>query len=295
MVAPIDVMRLRQYGSELSILLQQSKSKFRGTMTEKGGYRGERVSPVNQIGEIQINERAHRIERVRPTEVDLARRWVKPRVFTGSTWSRDPIDVILTNMTMDGPYSDALRKGMNRRFDDVAIEAFEALALVGEQGDSSVALPGSAVISTDLGGAGSDLNNAKLIGIRKYFEMQEADLDEEMIFMAISPQQSAALLGVNTTLSSDYVDGRPQQTGKVPPMFGINFVVTNRLPKVGNVRTGYAWLMSGMHAAWWMDVEVTVDRIPEMHNAHLIQASASWNVTRLEEKKVVKVLMTEPA
>ena len=101
------------------------------------------------------------------------------------------------------------------------------------------------------------------------------------------------LFGETITGSVAYVNGRPIVTGKLPMLYGFEFVCIERLAKASNDRWVLAFAKSGLHLGIWDEISTEIDRIPGKWGSHQVMVKGSFGAVRSEEKKIVRILSTE--
>jgi hypothetical protein len=277
--------------------------RLRSTVTFKGDYQGKQAATVNYLGETEPVETTERYGDTPNMELNHERRWVRPRKFH---WGKlvDTDDELFTGIGPQGKYVEAAGKGFARVEDRVILASFFKDAYTGELGatteswadDTSGA--GENVVGVAEGGANTGLNMAKLSKAIRLLGNFNVDVDSEEIHMAITWQEWADIFALTAvTTSSDYVDGRPFSTGKLPTMFGINFHIfaeatfekVTDLAVAANVRVCPMWTKSGMHLASWQDRTTAIARRIDKQNKPQIYMDQFYNATRLEPGKVIKV------
>lgn len=291
MADQIENWRVLQFNARVNHLLQQSQSKFR--MAVMGGtHRGKSASVVDQVGPVELLERTGRATDLDLVDIELKRRWVTPKRF-GSRKLLDDLDQLEVLMTPKSNFADALRKGANRKIDQVINSAFLGAAMTGESGTTSEAFD---TTNFQIAHGSVGLTIAKLRLIREKFQAAEVDFDEEELYMAIGPQQENNLLAETVVTSKDFNakrDGEPVlKDGKLDKFLGFNFIVTNRLSKASTTRSCVAWLKSGMYLGMWSDIKTPIDWLPEKQSWQ-IAVTAFFGATRLENGRVIECQCTE--
>jgi Phage capsid protein len=297
MADAIPLWQISQFTNTVEHKLQATGGRLRGAVTYHSGYTGKQASPVNYVGETEPVEVNERFGDTPNMELNHERRWIKPRKFH---WGKlvETDDELFTGIQPQGAYTEAAVKGFQRVEDLVILSAFYATAYTGEAGETTEAWSDTGyVVDQDVGGANTGLNHAKLKKLRELFTKYDVDLDMEQMYIAISEQEVTDLFGENTTISIDFTEGRPISTGKLPPLYGFNFVpfssrtierVTG-LKVASLIRTLPVWVKSGMHLGSWKDRNVEIMKNPSKQMKPQIYMSAFYNATRLQLGKVLKV------
>lgn len=291
MADQIENWRVLQFNSRVNHLLQQSRSKFREAVME-GSHTGKQASVVDQVGSVELLERHGRATDLDLVDIELKRRWVAPTRF-GARKILDDLDQLEVLLSPKSNFAEALRKGANRKIDQVINTAFLGAAMIGENGASSESFDttNSQIVHGSVG-----MTVSKLRSAREKFQLQEVDLDEEELYCAISPKQENNLLAETQVNSRDYNetrDGKPVLVnGRLNKFLGFNFIVTNRLSIATTTRSCVAWVKSGMYLGMWSDVKTPIDWLPEKQSWQ-IAVTAFFGATRLENGRVIEIQCTE--
>lgn len=86
-----------------------------------------------------------------------------------------------------------------------------------------------------ISGNGTAINRAAILAARQL--LLESDVDENNIMCMVSPAQETDLLSIDQLTSSDYVSGRPQESGMIGNLYGVNFFRTSLIG--ANSATGW--------------------------------------------------------
>jgi hypothetical protein len=297
MADAIPTWLISQFSSSVEHLLQDKGGKLRSAVSYKGGYRGKQASPVNFIGTTAVVEVNERYGDTPNMDIPHERRWVVPRKFH---WGKlvETDDELYTGIEPTGDYTQAAAAAFARKEDEVIIGGFWATAKTGETGAGSEAWSDTGyVVAESVGGSNTGMNLDKLRMVRQLFQYYHNDLDAEEIHMAITEEEEQDLLALTTVLSSDYVGSRPVQTGKLPPIMGINFHIFSQqtlnaltdTAETANVRSLPVWIKSGVHLGSWKERTVDVMRNPQKQMKPQIYMAAFYDCTRLQLGKVLKV------
>lgn len=84
-------------------------------------------------------------------------------------------------------------------------------------------------------GNGTAINRASILAARQL--LLESDVDENNIVCMVSPAQETDLLAIDQLTSSDYVSGRPQESGMIGKLYGVEFMRTSLIG--ANSATGW--------------------------------------------------------
>ena len=309
----ISVHYVNQFSSNIALLLSQEGYRLRG-FVRTGSHVGEGASPVEQIGEIGVvYDRAANSDT--PSLGILGdRRWVKPvPITTGHLVDR----IDLAKMLIDprSAYTMRIAQALGNASDDLVGEAFFADAATGKTGATATAFPGGQTVGVDVGGVSSGLNVAKLRAARKLLMAAGVDLGREQPYVAITAQEHDDLLGELQITNLDYNTKPVLVDGRVSQFLGFNFVhvewqATKTLEGVGTVpvypralayiapggvasttRNIPVWVESGMYQGMWGGVTARVSEREDKNFSTQLWAEMIAGATRLEEKRVVKIVV----
>jgi hypothetical protein len=284
-----------QYGTNISLLLQQKGSKLR-TSVQTGSYKGKASEVVTQYGATAARAVSTRYQPIVPVNTPNNRRWVFPEDFD---WA-DLIDNFDKLRLLADPQSAYAQNGlyaMGRAMDDVIISGMLGDNKTGEAGGTTTQFDTTnqrvAVNYAASGNVGLTVD--KLREARRILMENEVDLDAEPLYCAISAEQHDDLLGQIQVVSSDFNGDTPvMKDGKVMQFLGINFIHTERLPLSSTFRRCPVWVPSGVHLGMWNDImsDITQRRDLSSH-PYQIYLMGTFGATRTEEKKVVDILCAE--
>ena len=284
-----------QYGTNISLLLQQKGSKLRSAV-QVGSYKGKQSEVVTQYGATSARAVSTRYTPIVPVNTPNDRRWVFPEDYD---WADliDNFDKLRLLADPQSAYSQNGLYAMGRAIDDVVISAIFGTAKTGEAGGTSTTFPTSTQqIAVNYAASGNvGLTVDKLREARRILMENEVDLDAEPVYCAISAEQHDDLLGQLQVTSDDFNTGMPVlQDGKVTRFLGINFIHTERLPTSSSNRRCPVWVPSGMHLGVWNDIMSNVTQRRDLSShPYQIYLMGTFGATRTEEKKVVDILCAE--
>jgi hypothetical protein len=284
-----------QYGTNVSILLQQKGSKLRSTVA-MGSYKGKASEVVTQYGATSARAVSTRYSPIVPVNTPNARRWVFPEDFD---WA-DLIDNFDKLRLLADPQSAYTQNGlyaMGRALDDVIIAGMLNDNKTGESGGTTTSFDTSNQrVAVNYAAAGNvGLTVDKLREARRILMENEVDLDAEPVYCAISAEQHDDLLGQMQVVSSDFNGDTPVlKDGKIMQFLGINFIHSERLPLSSTYRRCPVWVPSGVHLGMWNDIMSNVTQRRDLSShPYQIYLMGTFGATRTEEKKVVDILCAE--
>jgi hypothetical protein len=284
-----------QYGTNVSILLQQKGSKLRSSV-QMGSYKGKQSEVVTQYGATAARAVSTRYTPIVPVNTPNARRWVFPEDFD---WA-DLIDNFDKLRLLADPQSAYTQNGlyaMGRAMDDVIIAGMLGDNKTGESGGTTTGFDTSNQrVAVNYAAAGNvGLTVDKLREARRILMENEVDLDAEPVYCAISAEQHDDLLGQMQVVSSDFNGDMPVlKDGKIMQFLGINFIHSERLPLSSTYRRCPVWVPSGVHLGMWNDIMSDITQRRDLSSLpYQIYLMGTFGATRTEEKKVVDILCAE--
>lgn len=283
---------VEQFGTNVSMLLQQKGSKLAGLVTV-GTYKGKAASVVDQFGAVNATKRLNRADPVVFSSVPTDRRWVYPEDYD---WYDliDNIDKVRMAIDPQSSYVLAGTWAMGRAKDDAIIAALWADAKTGEQGGTTVtwaSMTGQAV-SVNEGGTGSGLNVAKLREAKQILMANEVDLEAEELNCIITSKQHDDLLNEVQVVSTDFNNRPVLVDGKVTRFLGINFIHCERLVKNGSNQFRVpVFPKSALHLGVWEDIKGDIAYRNDLRGKPIqIGVMGTFGATRVEEKKLVEIV-----
>lgn len=284
-----------QYGTNISLLLQQKGSKLRQAV-QTGSYKGKQSEVVTQYGATSARAVSTRYQPIIPVNTPNNRRWVFPEDYD---WADliDNFDKLRLLADPQSAYSQNGLYAMGRAIDDVIISGIFGTNKTGEAGGTNTTFDTSnQQVAVNYAAAGNvGLTVDKLREARRILMENEVDLDAEPAYCAISAEQHDDLLGQLQVTNADFnTDAPVLQDGKVTRFLGINFIHTERLPTSSGFRRCPVWVPSGVHLGMWNDITSNVTQRRDL-SSHPFQVylMGTFGATRTEEKKVVDILCAE--
>jgi hypothetical protein len=290
---------VQQYSTNIAMLLQQQGSRLRNAVQVQS-FTGKAASVVEQFGQVAPvkNSGRHSDTPLIPTPQD--RRWVYPVDYDWADLIDDQ-DKLRLLIDPTGPYTQAGVLAMGRAMDDEIINGMFGSNNTGENGSSATGTlgaynSGSQVVLANVGAsANTGLNIAKLRAAKKKLMAAEVDVDNDMLFIALSAEQHDNLLNEAQAISLDYNTKPVLVDGRITAFMGFNFIQSERIPGApsynGSLSTGgqyYVpfWAKTGVALGMWNDVSASVDKRPDKRNSTQVYVTGTFGGTRLEEKRV---------
>ncbi len=205
----------------------------------------------------------------------------------------DKMDKVKLLIDPTSAYTEAALDSLGERTDMIIIEALGGNAFSGKQGATSVALPAEQIIVNGATG----FTMAKLREAKYRLDRQK--VKKEGRYIAVSSKGLMDLLAEPNLTSADYNTVKTLVDGEINTFMGFTFInselLANSAPGlVGNIRTCFAWQRDGIMLGVGQDINARISELPERNYSIQAYASMSLGATRLEEKRVVKIDITEP-
>lgn len=284
-----------QYASNIELLLQQKGSRLRDTVTPKSISGAKSAVPVDQIGKVEATKRTTRYPVLTPADTPAERPWVYPSDYD---WN-DLIDSIDKLRVVTDPQSSYVTNGgyaMGRAMDTEIITAFFADRKTGEAGATTTSFLAANVVAANYGASGAvGLTVAKLRQAKKLLLAAEVDLDMDPITVPITAAQHDNLLSEIQITSLDFNERPVLTEGTVTRFLGFNFKHTELLTAdASSYRQIPVYAKSGMVLAIWNDISTDISIRRDLAGLPVqVYVFGTFGATRLEEKKVVKILCSE--
>lgn len=297
----ITTFYVQQYAKILNELVQQRDSRLRRAVTEQR-YEGKAGSPVEQVGAIAMQPVTSRYQPMGRVDAPTDRRWVYPSDFD-LPQLLDSFDQLRLLIDPKSKFVQNAHFAANRQIDDLIISAMFGTAKTGENGQNSISVPSTQVVSVSQGAASgtyTGLTVAKLREAKRILLANEAIEYSGVpeLYCAAGSKQLDNLLAEVQVVSTDFnsEEGRPVlKDGVVERFLGINFIHTERLPSGTDDQSQTStkvclWEKNGMHLGLWNDVTTDVAQRKDLQGlpwqAYVYMTAGA---TRLEEKRVVQI------
>lgn len=294
-MADIEVLRVQEYSTNIELLSQQKTPKLANLVRAQSAAGSKAFRMLSQVGKTEAVSRTTRAQPAINVDIDHDGRWVYGNMYD---WGRvvDDIDLLQTNIAPQGVYVQDAIASLNRKMDDLFLDAFFGTAQTGETGGTSTSFLAANQVAVTTGvGSATGLNVEKLRKAKQILLENDVDLDMESIYIAVAPRQHDDLLALTQVVSTDFNERPVLVDGKVQRFLGMNFVISNRLPTDGSsYRRLPVWVPSGMGRGDWKAISGTIRNRPDLQgNPAYCEASMMVGFTRLEEAKCVEIKVAE--
>lgn len=282
-----------QFSTTLELLLQQKGSKLRGKVRE-GNHVGKQVSPINQIGAIQLAAPAGRFAPKNRQDAPLQRRWVFPQDGEMDQLL-DTFDQLKTMIDPKSAEAESAAAAVGRAWDDALIAAATGTAYLGIDASAFTSetfnTTNFRVADTFGASAATGLTVAKLIETKRILRHYHNDLDTDPLTLVIGSQQEADLLNQVQVVSTEFNDKPVLVDGKVTRFLGFDVVVIERLPTyTTNTRGVLAFVKSGLYLGIWKDMTNSVSKRTDLSSEPWdLYTQVSFGASRTQPGKVIQI------
>lgn len=287
-----------EFSRNIDFLLQQQMCLLR-KWVHAGNHVGEKASPVDQVGIIEMNDITTRFAAMGRTDSPLSRRWVFP-ISSDLPQLLDTFDALKLLTDPKSAYVQNAHFASERRIERHIIAGFFADALTGvnagttEQFGTTLETSAGQNVGVGVGGAASGLNVAKLKRGQK--RLRKANVPRtEQIYCCITAEEEEDLLNEIEVISLDFNDKPVLVDGHVKRFLGIDFEQTELLQTGIDDATGTSnmiplWTKKGMYYGNWQSVVTDISQRKDLQGlpwqAYLMQTGGA---TRLEKERVVRI------
>jgi hypothetical protein len=285
---------VKQFGSEVEMLVQQKGSRLRRAVRVETGIRGK-VEFFDQIGATEAIETATRHADSPLVETPHDRRMV---TMVNVEWGDliDDFDRVQTLIDPTNPYTMNAGWAVGRKVDDKIIAAMFATAKTGEEGTVDVTFPGGNQIAADFDGdsTAEGMTVAKLREARKRLLAAETLNEDENAFIAVSAKQLDDLLGTTEVTSNDFNSVRALVNGEIDQFLGFEFIRLERLLLNGSSqRRCPVWVRNGMLLGVGIEPKSRIAERSDKRFSTYVYWSARFGATRMQEPKVLEIICAE--
>ena len=286
-----------QFSTQIELLLQQKQSLLRGRLKE-GFHTGKMASPINQVGYLSAKSPAGRFAPLQMQNADFYRRWVFPQDVEIPQLV-DNFDLLKTSV--GDPKSDLVTTAsaaIGRAYDDAIIAAQNATSYLGQDAagltTETFNTTNFQIASTFGSSSASGLTVAKIIETRRILRHYHNDLETDRATLVIGSQQESDLLNQVQVVSTEFNDRPVLVDGRITRFLNFDIVYSERLATASNVRTAFAFVMSGMYLGMWKDMTHRIDQRIDLSSLPFqVYSAASYGSTRLQPGKVIQILCSD--
>lgn len=286
---------VQQYATNVSVLLQQEGSRFRGTVQEYALH-GKAAEVLEQFGQVVAVKNSGRHSDTPLVQTPQDRRWCYPNDYDVADLI-DNEDKLRLLIDPSSQYVKTQAYALGRSQDDEIVAALFGNSQTGENGSTATAFPSGQQVAIAVGASASTgLNVKKLRAAKALFLAAEVNMDADELYIALDAKAHDDMLGETQATNLDYTDRPVLVSGRITSFMGFNFIHSERYPGAPSYqgvapanRLIPAWCKSGMALGLWNDISTSVDKRPDKRNSWQVYTTGTFGATRLEEKRVVQI------
>ena len=301
------------YKTNIIMLSQQKGSRLEGSVRNE--VQASKADFYERIGTVDAQEILDRHGDTPQFDTPHSRRMV---TLTDSEYADliDKMDRVRLLINPDDAYVNAAVWSLGRKKDDQIISAGLGNARGGDDGSTVIALPNSQKLAAYDGATATGVRfNVNLLRAASE-KFDSNDVDESIKrYIAYTGKQKQALLEETEVSSSDFNTVKALVMGEINTYMGFEFIRTERLPRSavpitysitdGSVGAGagtipaatsrrcMAWAEDGILLAKGQDIFARISERDDKRYSTQIYVAQSVGSTRLEEEKVVELLVLE--
>lgn len=275
----VDASFVEAFKSNVIHLCQQNPSRLRSTVSEMV-VKAE-VANIERVG---VREAVEKTTRHTPTPIldvphDRRRLEMSDWQFADLIDEEDQIRMLIS------PKSEYAKSGawaMNRQYDRLIIEAATGSATDGD--GTTVAFPAGQTVGT----AAAGLTLDSILAAKELLDSNEVDKSDR--YLVINAKGLSDLLSTTEVSSSDFNTIKALVRGEVMTWLGFN-VVHTELVAEGGTEQALAYHKSGIRLGVGRDVIARIDKRIDVSYADQVYLAFTAGATRVEEEKVVQILV----
>lgn len=294
-MGPITDAHKLAYKANITLALQQMRSKFEVGFSYVSGLSGRLAQMIELVGAVDAIDDATRKADTPDIDGSIEQVWVAPRrLIWGKLMERE--DQIKGLNDYQSVFVQAGAKAMMRGKDRVLRDAVFANRRIGQDGTTSSAWSGSSVAAAvgSSDGNATGMNVAKILRVVRYLTSAQIDVGSENVFISMNSQGVEELFKDNYFINSDYRGIKQLDTPLTHPILGVTFLPANDGMSFtdydASTYTFAAWCKSGLHWGDFDPLRTDIPLRPDKMNYPHPQAEHWLGAARSEDAKVVKIL-----
>lgn len=295
-----------EFGTNWQHLAQQMMKRLEGSYIPDS-VSGKEKS-YNQIQSTSMRKITTRLGKTEPQDQVTEKRWLRPSAYECVDWFDEWDEKLLGSVVL--PTSETTERhamAKNRTCDEILIDALDTEeSSVGDGGTDTQAFDANNIVAVNFVKPGATAVNtgltlAKLIkaksilGENEAYEHQGAD-SRGLLFAAVTQQMLDNLLyDVDQVSSKDYNAVQALVEGQVDHFMGFRFLRSEQMPwenEANDIKRALFWHRSAVVMSDGGD-NTYIDVLPQQRHTLQIRSTAWLGATRLDEAKVVRVLVDQ--
>lgn len=293
-----------KYADTFESRLQQKVNRLAPYVNIKPDAKGK-VCFLDQIQPIDLDQKTSRHEKSQLTEPDTLRRAMVSKTFHKMIGFDEDDDFKLNSQTVPMPESAMqLMYGAQRAMEQVLIDGISGVNQVGNGANdllTTEAFPAGNEIAVTEGVSSGNANMPidKVLAAVEQLMLDEAygqsnDDGIDMPCLALGTSQVIDLIRQTKVTSSDYRPGDNLAlfTGRLEQVLGCKIIITNQLPKTGDIRTCLAWVKQSVGFGLWKNYNTHL-WVDEETGGPRLRVHMACGAARRDTKGVVKLFADE--
>lgn len=279
------------YRENVLLAVQEKKDQFGNAFSYLDNINGKEMRVTDIIGTTEARLDAPEGGPTPDIEGTHEPVWVRPRRID---WGKliKVEDQIKALTDFKGEYTQAGVNGIIRAKNKLLASALFGPRLIGNEVPVSTAWNGRTV-AVDFGSTGTPnrMSVAKILHALQLMQTDDVETDDEMIGIAMNPQENEELYQDITFTSKDYRDKAVMEDKRVTSILGMPILTTKRITDYDtNTFTAGLFCKSGMHWGPAMPMNIKSAPNPDKEFREQVYIEHWLAATRSEDAKVVKIL-----
>jgi hypothetical protein len=278
---------VKQFGSNVEMLVQQKGSRLRNAVRIETGITGEEAY-FDQLASTAAVRKTTRNSDTPLIKSDHRRRRVTMYDYE---WADllDKEDKLKMLIDPESAYAQNAAWALGRSMDDEIIAAASGTAYTGKAGGTAQALGAGQQVAA----AATGLTLTKLLAAKEILDGADVDPMEPR-YCIVTADQVTDLLNTTEIKNADYNTVKALAMGQVNSFLGFNFILCNRLAVDGSSdRLVLCYAQSGLLLAIASEIRSEMDRRADKSYAMQVYLSMGIGAVRMEEAKVVEIACVE--
>lgn len=279
-MADVDVARVQQYKSNVTLLFQQEGALLRGIAREEAGK--GKIQYFELIAPTAAVKRTVRHQLTPQTPSVHSRRGCIMEDYEWNDYVDDQ-DKIRMLISPESPYARNASYALGRSLDAAIYTQARGSALTGETGSSTQALPAGQKIAH--GSVGFTLE--KILQAHRMLGRNKVPMRDR--YMVVEPFAIEDLLQLPELTSSDYNSVKSLVSGDINSFMGFNWVNYLEMAAESNVYYAIACHKDSLGVAMGEDIMTRIDELPERGYTTQVYARATFGAVRIQDEGVVEI------
>lgn len=303
MASNMNSMHTKQFSDQLIEAVQVQQSGLEFACARKEIFKGESLF-INKIGTTELKKKVGTNEQTTFTDIANTRRKLSFDTFDDAVaitrFDKDRSTIV----GLDTGYLNALKYAVERKKEQIIVDAATGFAFEGKEGTTQVSFPDATNTVYQDGTASSQGNNSGSEGgtktgltadkllqalflLRK--NMKTGNIKEK-IYCAISAEEELLLLQDNKIINRDFSAGQVLDKGIIGSWLGINFIRTELLKyPVNYVREILLFTDQAIALGLPGEVFMRAGENPDKKYQSQMYIELNFGATRIEDEKIVKI------